>query len=248
MSAELSTLVTAAGGAFLGKFVGPIAEHYGKAALERLQCLGAKAEQLLTSVSREPQPVEPRLLVPLVQAASLEADKSLADKWAALLANAADPLGEFEITPVYADILRQLTPAQARLLDVMFAEVSNNPTEPNPDFNTPAHKRDETTRRTLDLRRVFHQNTPSEELNNGNLACLEQQQRFEAMLDNFLRHQIINLDAEQSVKPKSQFNSGRPERTKAFFTLLGYDFMLACMPPRSQPIHPDTAVAMTNPF
>jgi len=116
----LTTLVVATGGAFLGKFVGPAAEHYGKQALERVQQLGAQATTYLAAVGREPQPVEPKLLLPLVQAASLETDETLAEKWAALLANAADPAQKIQVQPGFGEVLRQLTPMDARILQMLY--------------------------------------------------------------------------------------------------------------------------------
>ncbi|MBH8569343.1 DUF4393 domain-containing protein [Microvirga sp. STS02] len=117
----LSTLAVATGGAFLGKFVGPAAEHYGKLALERAQLLGAKATAYLAAVGREPQAVEPKVLLPLVQAASLETDETLAEKWAALLANAADPAQRVQVQPPFVEVLRQLTPVQAKMLSQLYA-------------------------------------------------------------------------------------------------------------------------------
>lgn len=119
MSDPLSTLALATGGAFLGKFVGPAAESLGKVAWERAQQLGQQAHQLLTAVGREPQPVEPKLLVPLVQAAALETDELLAEKWAVLLANAADPEKRIAVQPGFVEVLRQLTPTDALVLDAL---------------------------------------------------------------------------------------------------------------------------------
>jgi hypothetical protein len=115
----LTTLAVATGGAFLGKFVGPAAEYYGKLTLERAQQLGVKATVLLAQVGREPQPVEPKLLLPLVQAASLEMDEVLAEKWAALLANAADPVQRVEVQPGFTEVLRQLMPTDAQALETV---------------------------------------------------------------------------------------------------------------------------------
>jgi hypothetical protein len=114
----LTTLVVATGGAFLGKLVGPAAEHYGKLALERAQQLGAKATTYLATVGREPQPVEPKLLPPLVQAAALESDSDLANKCAALLAKSADPTQKVMIQPGFAEVLRQFMSLDAQVLSV----------------------------------------------------------------------------------------------------------------------------------
>jgi hypothetical protein len=61
----------------------------------------------LVAVGREPQPVEPKLLLPLAQAASLETNEALAEKWAALLANAADPTQRVGAHPGYIQVLQQ---------------------------------------------------------------------------------------------------------------------------------------------
>ena len=116
----LTTLAVATGGAFLGKFVGPAAEAIGKAAWEQAQQLGARATAYLAAVGREPQPVEPKLLLPLVQAASLETDEVLAEKWAALLANAADPAQHVAVQPGFAEVLRQLTSQEAIVIDHLY--------------------------------------------------------------------------------------------------------------------------------
>ena len=112
----LTTLAVATGGAFLGKFVGPAAEAIGKAAWEQAQQLGVRATAYLAAVGREPQPVEPKLLLPLVQAASLETNEALAEKWAALLANAADPKQKVIAQLGFVSVLREITAIEAVLL------------------------------------------------------------------------------------------------------------------------------------
>lgn len=116
----LTTLAVATGGAFLGKFVGPAAEAIGKAAWEQAQQLGAKATAYLAAVGREPQPVEPKLLLPLVQAASLETDPTLAELWAALLANASDPAQRITVQVGFIDVLRQLQPTDTIVLKRLY--------------------------------------------------------------------------------------------------------------------------------
>ena len=74
---------------------------------------------MLKKAQLEPQPVPGRILFPLMQYASLEEDDDLRAKWTALLANAASPGPENQILPAYAEILRQLTPPQAKILDYM---------------------------------------------------------------------------------------------------------------------------------
>jgi hypothetical protein len=125
----MADLITLIEGAALAKFVGPAAEHYGKVALERAQQIGNKAISYLAAVGREPQPVEPKILLPLVQAASLETDEALANRWASLLANAADSLQRAAVQPAYIDLLRPLTPTDARVLDYIYH--NRQPITPN---------------------------------------------------------------------------------------------------------------------
>lgn len=120
MAAELVTIATTAA---LTQFVGPMFKHLGEQALERAKQVAGKASGLLAAVGREPQPVEPKLLVPLVQAAALESDESLSNKWAALLANAADPAQWVVMQPGFVEVLRQLTPSDAVVLSRIYQDV-----------------------------------------------------------------------------------------------------------------------------
>lgn len=113
-------LVTIATTAVLSQFLGPSAKHLGEELLERGKQVGSRAAALLATVGREPQPVEPKLLIPLVQAAALETDETLTANWAALLANAADPEQHVTVQPGFAEVLRQLMPIDVLLLDSLY--------------------------------------------------------------------------------------------------------------------------------
>jgi hypothetical protein len=113
MAADLITISTTAA---LTQFIGPAFKHLGEQALERVRQVTDKAVSQLKAVGREPQPVEPKLLIPLAQTASLEPDPTLIDLWAALLANAADPAQNAPVLPGFTEVLRQLTPTDAVIL------------------------------------------------------------------------------------------------------------------------------------
>jgi len=66
--------------------------------------------------------VKPAFFQPLLEAASLEDDESLHERWVALLANAARTDCDVEILPCFPDILRQLTPDEARFMDKVYDE------------------------------------------------------------------------------------------------------------------------------
>lgn len=65
-----------------------------------------------------------------MQAASLEADETLAGLWAALLANAADSAQHVAVQPSFAEVLRQLTPMDAQVLGYLYAPAGATATEP----------------------------------------------------------------------------------------------------------------------
>jgi Abortive infection alpha len=78
-----------------------------------------RAQRDLLDTGRNPRQVKWNVLFPLLEAGSLEDDPEMAERWAALLANAADPEAT-EVPPSFPDILKQLSPAEARILDAVF--------------------------------------------------------------------------------------------------------------------------------
>ncbi len=78
------------------------------------------AVQKLRAKGLSPKAVDPSILFPLLDAASLIDNDGLKDKWDTLLANAADPTCDTAISPSLVDILRQLTPLEAQILDDMY--------------------------------------------------------------------------------------------------------------------------------
>jgi hypothetical protein len=72
------------------------------------------------------KPVAPRLLLPICDNAAMEDDEDLYGRWLALLANAAVTDFETEVLPPFPDILRQLTSEEAKFLDRIHAEVSED--------------------------------------------------------------------------------------------------------------------------
>ena len=71
--------------------------------------------QRLHAAQIEPKPVKLNILVPILQYSSLENDNELVSKWSGLLASAA--AGQ-SVHPSYPKILAELTPEEARLLDL----------------------------------------------------------------------------------------------------------------------------------
>jgi Abortive infection alpha len=116
----------------LHSLLGPAAQQYGlllgeKVLVRRLEyrignlakILG-KVKQMHAEVGIEPRVIPPRVSIPAVDAASVEDDETVQERWAALLANAADPQFQANILPSFVEVLKQLTPEEARLLQHIY--------------------------------------------------------------------------------------------------------------------------------
>jgi hypothetical protein len=123
---------------FLAKILGPGAEEIGEIGRDYIKGRRAKnvertladADNMLAEVGREPQEVPLATLVPLLESASTQEEPSLAEKWAALLANAADPAQQVIVQPGFAEILRQLSTDDASLLTYIYVEYEWNDEQP----------------------------------------------------------------------------------------------------------------------
>lgn len=110
------------------RLVGPTADRAGQALADtffkkravRAIAVVEDAAGMLQDAGIEPQAVPGRILMPVLEHCSWEEDEELQRKWAALLANAASPAMASRIIPAFAEILRQLTPLHAAVLQWMF--------------------------------------------------------------------------------------------------------------------------------
>lgn len=73
-----------------------------------------QAKQLLDELGIRPNPIELKILVPILEGAGLEDNDDLIEMWAGLLASAA---GNCKVLPSFAHILTQLSPTEAKILD-----------------------------------------------------------------------------------------------------------------------------------
>lgn len=96
--------------------------------MRRFLRLFEKVKAMAEIAGIEVKPVAPRLLFPILDAASLEDDEDLQRRWAALLTNAATTDFTTDVLPSFPDILRQLTPAEAQFLDRVEYEVVQDET------------------------------------------------------------------------------------------------------------------------
>lgn len=99
----------------VGESLGVVARHYRyRLAVKMWQ----KTERMLRDAGITAKAVPPRLFLPISESASVEDDEDVHTRWAALLANAAT--SENSVHPSFIEILRELTPEDAQLLDRLY--------------------------------------------------------------------------------------------------------------------------------
>lgn len=115
----------------IARIAGPAADELGETFKDRVKVfrlkqqvkLFEKVKKILEDADIEPGPVAPKFLLPAVDAASLEDDEVLQDRWAALLANAS--IGS-TIPPGAIEVLKQLSRDDATLLRKCFKFVTED--------------------------------------------------------------------------------------------------------------------------
>ncbi|MHB8520606.1 MAG: Abi-alpha family protein [Limisphaerales bacterium] len=137
----------------IGKFLGPACKEVGETLADRVRLFRLerqvrilrKAKEMLEREGLTPKAVSLKTFVPLLEAGALEEDDAMSDRWSALLASAADPRSATDIEPAFVDILKQLSPTQARVLDVIYDQVEKQKIPP-----TQWHQRGIITQRLQD--------------------------------------------------------------------------------------------------
>jgi hypothetical protein len=114
--------------AFLGKIASPPAEEFGLFLGDEVRFYRFKkqvklltdAQEILKQAGVDPKKVPLKTLFPILEGASLEEDESMSARWAALLATAANPKSTITVQPSFPEILKQLSPLEAKILDLIF--------------------------------------------------------------------------------------------------------------------------------
>jgi hypothetical protein len=100
--------------------------HLGR---ERIMKVLTSSKAKLAESGLEPQQVQTKTLVPLLQACALEDDENMIELWANLLASAASA---DSIPPVFVQTLSALSPDEARLLDALKKQQMELPRKSKP--------------------------------------------------------------------------------------------------------------------
>lgn len=205
----------------LNKLAGPAAEEVGlflqdKVRVYRLRnqlvVLG-KTQEMLRSVGIDAKSVPLRVLVPLLEGAALEDDDNLATKWAALLANAAIQGSNVNLIPSFSNILSQLQPRDAAILDTLYKEKWYHKKKPRNIFLLAFRPT---------LQKSLHLSDMDYELSVDNIVRLGL-----CVTDNKLLPPEVqkDLDKIKIVDPDLI------RRDILIATRLGFEFLKACSPP-----------------
>lgn len=82
--------------------------------IRNLDSLMRKTEKKLQDRGvEEPRPLNTKLALPLLDAASEESDETLQDMWSSLMANAMDPDRDVSLQRIFIDTLKQFDPVDA---------------------------------------------------------------------------------------------------------------------------------------
>ena len=161
----------------------------------------------------EVKPVAPNLIFPILDAASL-ADDDLQKSWAALLTNAATTNFMTEVLPSFPDILRQLTPAEVRFLDMVEYEVGHDE----------ALRREQFKKGMPRLQGEPYVSCP---LRKDTLASVSR-----VMLGNLQRLGLLSPYRERDFDDDGSHNIFEPANYM-YLSQFGKAFVRACRPPES---------------
>jgi hypothetical protein len=198
---------------FIGKLVNPALEEGGGLIKDNIAYwrfrnqinLSIKAKKFLEDKGISPKKVLPKTLISILENGSLEEDDYMQNKWASLLANASNPNYKEEIKPSYAEILKELSSTEAKLLDEMFEEFNKKRAENEYEIK-------------------FNKDNVCKKLNIS-------ENEYNILADNLIR---LNL-CQPAPKRGISFGSVKKDqpakiRSKqiSYLTLLGYSFVKAC--------------------
>ena len=218
---------------FLGKLLGPTAEEAGLLFGDSVRFLRFKrqvkilneAKKILFDQSIEPERVPLKILAPILEAGSLEEDDSMASRWSSLLASAADPKRKANVLPSFPEILKQLSPLEARILDLIFEMINQNSIPRNEWLSRGA--KGPSVQSFLSL----------------------SAQDFEVAIDNLYRLRLCAppstfLDFVDNKEHRFQLST----KELICITELGYSFVSACRTSKPQNTEGSITEATTNPL
>jgi hypothetical protein len=221
----------------LEKLAGPVAEEIGLTLKDHFRVVRFKRQMRLlqgvkdicTDASIEPQKVPMKVLLPLVEAVSIEETDELQDIWANMLANAAAGNDRGPgVEPVFPLILKELGIQEVRFLDQLYNEAIRRSVERRAKL--PGLKI-ESSFNIYDLKNVYLQATSRKHSIETNQLDAKQQQEFRLSFDIVMRNRLLDeLYDLVDNRDEQRQEVGSIYRLSA----LGTRFIRACRTPKRQ--------------
>jgi Abortive infection alpha len=223
---------------------GPAAEEAGLMLKDHVRVFRAKRQlrlylrtaEIFEKTGLRPQHVPLKLLFPIVENASVEESDDLQDRWANLLAHAADPAEGHTVSISFPTILRELTPRQAKFLDAIYHEAVKR------SDRWRKHGAENVSFSYVDFISLFtdaglarypsHQRYTMAESDRQDVKDDEHERQV--AVDMFKRHGVIE-DAYEIPRNQRSSPHWEPEIDSTIqFTLLGAQFVAACLEPKAK--------------
>jgi len=162
-----------------------------------------KAEEYLKKKNIKPQKVPFKFIAPLLEYSSLEEEETMQERWAALLARAADPKYIDKNNLYCLEILKQISPIEAKVLDAMF------------EFHPLEY-----------LRSIDYKERDKVIMERNNLDFPD----YQVLLSNLLRLGLIEEDSNSKSAHRAMTNAPRFHtiKSKTELTDIGYLFVRQC--------------------
>jgi len=202
---------------FLSKIVTPPAEELGELLADQVRWFRFsnqirilnKARDKLSKSGISPHKVPLRILLPLLDNGSWEEEEDMIDRWANLLANAANPNYSSNVEIGYIETLKQLSPKEALIMDRLYAYYNERLAEGKARGAEPSAVE-----------------VPGAELQ---VMTGVEKRDFEIAMDNLYRLNLLSSPGVlwRAAQPEEDFYSGNKE-IKIQFTRFGYSFVSAC--------------------
>jgi abortive infection alpha-like protein len=182
--------------------------------LKRVVRLLADVKLAASSANLKLNPVAPRLLFPILEAASLEDSDDLHTRWVALLTNAARIDFEGDMLPSFPSILKELTSEEAKFIDALY--------DGSIDFK----------KRELEEILKHYPNWKGNVRDNGMTEEQLLSYIHPATLDNLLRLMLLTRTNVNVTYDRSILGF-RPQIPDIYFSDLAKAFVRACRVPKS---------------
>lgn len=159
------------------------------------------------------RPIPPKFAIPMIESASWEENDELQDIWCRLIVNSLDANFNSEIRYAFIDIIKNLTPLDAKILKYTY-EIATS----NDNYNRENHFRFEIIKRREIS--IYYLRTQIDVTPNELEACLDNLYRVRCLQNTVLRDSIKQVWKEQ--KPSNVSD-------KVHLTQLGIMFVEACL-------------------